>query len=75
MSRFSHSAGEPAGNCRFRQACHFYNIRQMTPHSARLKEAYCVEWPEKCAIYVAKATGKPVSITLWPAGKLKAEEP
>jgi len=30
-----------------------------------------VEWPQKCAIYQARNTGKPVSITLWPTGKLQ----
>jgi hypothetical protein len=61
---------EQENDCEYRKTCHFYNIEQMTPQNQRLKEIYCIEWPEKCAIYHAKATGKPVSITLWPTGKL-----
>jgi len=57
--------------CRFRTGCHFYNIKEMVASNLRLKELYCIEWPQKCAIYQAKATGKPVSITLWPTGKLQ----
>ena len=61
---------EQESDCEYRKTCHFYNIQQMTPANKRLKEIYCTEWPGKCAIYQAKATGKPVSITLWPTGKL-----
>jgi hypothetical protein len=57
--------------CQFRQTCHFYTMQHMTPANKRLKEIYCVEWPQKCAIYAAKAAGRPVSITLWPTGKLR----
>lgn len=46
-------------------------MRNMTPANKRLKELYCVEWPQKCAIYQAKAGSRPVSITLWPTGKLQ----
>jgi hypothetical protein len=46
-------------------------MKNMTPANKRLMEIYCIEWPQKCAIYEAKATGKPVSITLWPTGKLQ----
>ncbi len=58
-------------SCPYRQDCHFYNIKQMSPNSQHLKELYCLEWPEKCQIHAARAAGRPVSITLWPAGKLK----
>ena len=57
-------------SCEYRQTCHFYQMKQMTPHSKRLKELYCIEWPQKCEIYQAKAMTKPVPITLWPTGKL-----
>lgn len=63
---------EDASNCKYRMTCHFYNMKNMTPHSKRLKELYCIVWPGKCAIYQAKATGGPVSITLWPTGRLQA---
>jgi hypothetical protein len=46
-------------------------MKNMTPANKRLKEIYCIEWPQKCAIHEAKATRKPVSITLWPTGKLR----
>jgi len=62
---------EGESNCEYREACHFYNMKQMTLHSKRIRELYCIKWPQKCAIYQAKATGKPVPITLWPTGKLK----
>ncbi len=57
--------------CQYLSTCHFFNIKTMTPVNKRLKEIYCIEWPQKCAIYEAQATGKPVSITLWPTGKLE----
>jgi len=46
-------------------------MKNMTADSKRIKELYCVEWPEKCEIYRAKYVGNPVSITQWPTGKLK----
>ncbi len=63
---------EQESNCEYRKTCHFYNMKNMTPANKRLKEIYCIEWPQKCAIYEAKATAKPVSITLWPTGKLRS---
>lgn len=57
--------------CHFQRDCHFYNIEGMTAHNKNLKEIYCQEWPEKCAIYQNKRIGKPVTITLWPSGKLQ----
>jgi hypothetical protein len=57
--------------CQYRKTCHFYSIKNMTPSNRRIKELYCAEWPQKCAIYQARATGKAVPITLWPTGKLK----
>ena len=62
---------EQESDCEYRDTCHFYNIKNMTPANKRLKEIYCIEWPQKCVINQAKATGKPVSITLWPTGKLR----
>ena len=56
--------------CRYRTACHFYGIEEMVASNLRLKELYCDQWPERCAIYQQKALGKPVAITLWPTGKL-----
>ena len=56
--------------CRFRDICHFYNIKKLTPHNERLMELYCVEWPEKCKIYEQKSQGKTVPITLWPTGPI-----
>jgi len=61
---------EVGSNCNYRNRCHFYNIPHMTPANKRLQEIYCIEWPQKCAIHQLMATGKPVSITLWPTGKL-----
>jgi hypothetical protein len=63
---------EQESDCDYRNICHFWNIKNMTPSNQRLREIYCIEWPQKCAIYQAKAMGKPVSITLWPTGKLQA---
>lgn len=57
--------------CQYRGKCHFYGIKKMTPDNLRLRELYCLEWPEKCAIFQQKRVGKPVSITLWPVGELK----
>jgi hypothetical protein len=45
----------------------------MAPANKTLKELYSIEWPKKCAIYQAKAVGTPVSIALWPTGKLQGE--
>ena len=64
---------EQESDCGYRNTCHFYNMKNMTPSNKRLKELYCTEWPQKYVIYQAKAVGKPVSITLWPMGKLGAE--
>ena len=61
---------EENSSCEYRKRCHFNNIPQMTPANKRFKEIYCIEWPQKCAIHQVMATGKPVSITLWPTGKL-----
>ena len=63
---------EQESDCEYSETCHFYTMKNMTPANKRFKEIYCIEWPQKCAIYQAKATGKPVSITLWPTGKLQA---
>ena len=46
-------------------------MKNMTPANKRLKELYCIEWPQKCAIYQAKVLRIPVTITLWPTGKLR----
>ena len=61
---------EKESSCRFKDTCHFYNISSMTPNSSHMKELYCMEWPEQCAIYQAKVRGLPVPITLWPKGKV-----
>ena len=58
-------------NCPYNQGCHFYNIENMTPSNLRLKELYCLQAPEKCAIFQQRKTAKPVPITLWPTGKLQ----
>jgi len=57
--------------CRYQGGCHFRNMRDMNLSTRLLKERYCDEWPEKCAIYHHKAKGKPVTITLWPTGMLR----
>lgn len=57
--------------CTYSHSCHFYDISKPTFGNQRLKELYCEEWPEKCAIFQQKKAGKPVSITLWPTGNLK----
>jgi hypothetical protein len=71
MRRIVYASGKSTSKCRFHDSCHFYNIPHMTPHSEQMRELYCIEWPEKCEIFVAKVTHKPVPINLWPAGKLK----
>ncbi len=62
---------EYEGDCDYRKTCHFFTIKNLTPENKKIRELYCIEWPQKCAIYQARATGKPVSITLWPTGKLQ----
>ena len=62
---------EQESDCEYRNTCHFYNSKQMIFAERRLKGIYCIESPEKCAIYQqARVIGKPLSITLWPTGKL-----
>ena len=63
---------EQESDCEYRKTCHFYSMKNMTPNSRKLKGLYCIEWAQKCAIYKAKTGGKPVSITLWPTGKLQS---
>ena len=58
--------------CGYSGECHFYSIQKMTPANQMLKDLYCFEWPEKCAIYHQKNAAKPVPITLWPTGMLAA---
>jgi hypothetical protein len=62
--------GEKDCTCRFRETCHFFNIGQKNGHSLNLLDIYCVKWPEKCQIHEKRRVGAPVSITLWPAGKV-----
>jgi len=57
--------------CQYRSTCHFYNMKNMTPANKRLREIYCIECPQKCAINQAKVLRIPVTITLWPTGKLE----
>jgi hypothetical protein len=59
--------------CKFQGNCHFYNMKEMNAGNLLLKERYCDQWPEKCAIYQYKSLGKPIPITLWPTGKLQVE--
>jgi hypothetical protein len=56
--------------CKYQGDCHFRNIKEMNAGNLLLKERYCDQWPEKCVIYQYKVLGKPVTITLWPTGKL-----
>jgi len=63
---------EQESDCEYRKTCHFYNMKNMTPGNRRLKEIYCIEWPQMCAIYQARSLGEQFSITLWPTGKLEA---
>jgi hypothetical protein len=55
----------------YRNTCHFYNMKSMTPGNKRLKEIYCIEWPEKCAIYQQNAAGKSVPTTPLPTDTLE----
>jgi hypothetical protein len=57
-------------DCEYRNTCHFYAVKNMSLANKKVKELYCIEWAQKCAIHQAKATGKRVSITLRPTGKL-----
>jgi hypothetical protein len=61
---------EFTGTCRYQTSCHFFNIAQKNDHSTHLLELYCVKWPEQCQIHQKRKTGAPVSITLWPTGKV-----
>jgi hypothetical protein len=56
--------------CPFQRDCHFFNIREMVASTLRLKELYCQGMPSRCAIFQARAIRKPVTITLWPTGKI-----
>jgi hypothetical protein len=42
----------------------------MVASNQRLKELYCEQLHDKCAIFQTKSVGRPISITLWPTGKL-----
>ncbi len=57
--------------CRYRNGCNFFNIQEMVAANLRLKELYCEQWPQRCAIYQQRSVGKPVTITLWPTGRLQ----
>jgi hypothetical protein len=67
---FSMQQGNAEGTCRYQQSCHFYNISRKNDSSSRLRELYCVKWPEQCKIHQTRHTGAPVPITLWPTGKV-----
>ena len=56
--------------CRYKETCHFFNITPKNDASNRLQELYCVKWPEQCLIHQKRRTGAPVTITLWPTGKV-----
>jgi hypothetical protein len=62
-------AGQHSG-CYYRERCHFFNMVGKTEHSAHLRELYCEQWPARCQIFQNRKTGKPIPITLWPAGTL-----
>ena len=59
-----------AGICEYRKTCHFFNMKNMTPENKRIRDFHCIEWPEKCEIHRARVLNMPVSITLWPTGKI-----
>ena len=59
-----------ARTCRYQGSCHFFNLPQKNGHSLNMLDPYCVKWPERCQIYEKRRVGAPVSITLWPAGKV-----
>jgi len=61
---------ESACTCKFSEDCHFFRISQKNAHSLNLLDKYCIKWPEQCQIHQKRRVGAPVSITLWPAGKL-----
>ena len=58
------------GTCQYQQSCHFYNIGGKNGASIRLREVYCVKWPEQCKIHQTRRTGSPVSIVMWPTGRV-----
>ena len=62
---------EEENNCEYRKTCHFYNMKNMTPANKRLKEIYCIEWPQEYAIDQQNVAGESVSTTLWPTDTLK----
>jgi len=49
-------------------------MKNMTPANQRLREIYCIECPQKCAINQARASEKPVPITLLFTAKLQLEK-
>ena len=57
-------------DCKYRNTCLFYHMKNMAPSNELLKQTYCIGNPQKCAIYQAKSTGKQISITLAPTGNL-----
>jgi hypothetical protein len=57
-------------NCPYYLTCHFFNIKEMSPHSRYLEDKFCFDVPERCEIYKKKSLGKPVPITLWPMGQV-----
>jgi hypothetical protein len=67
----THDMAERESECDFRETCHFFNLKTLTPGNSQLKKIYCIQGPKKCAIYQAKASGRTVLITLWPSGELK----
>ena len=58
------------GTCRYRQSCHFYNLGGKNNANLRLRDLFCVKWPEQRKIHQTRRTAAPVSITMWPTGRV-----
>jgi hypothetical protein len=63
---------EQKSDCKYGDTCHFFNLKTNTPSVRILKKIFCVENPQRCAIYEVKVVEKTVSTTLGPLGKLQA---
>ncbi len=59
-------------SCPYASSCHFFAIENATGNTEVLKEHYCYGEHRNCAIYRRRKSYKPVSMTLWPDGSMKA---
>jgi hypothetical protein len=70
MTIFPSRDAHKAAGCHYRESCHFFTMVGKTERSAHLQELYCEQWPGQCRILLNRKAGKPVPITLGPAGLL-----